>query len=508
VKFGLSEKTIQKINTIFAAHPQVERAVIFGSRAKGNYKNGSDIDLTLHGKDLTLKIQNKIANELDDLLLPYKIDLSIFDQISNPEFVDHILRVGLVFYEKKISGDNKSGGKKKAEGWKVAKLGDVIQQTETINPLQTPNKEFIYIDVSSVNNKTLSIEETSLIKGKDAPSRARKLIKAGDVIFATVRPTLKRIAVIPEEYDRQVCSTGYFVLRGKEFINNKYLFYYLQTDSFNERMEKLQKGASYPAVTDTEVKEQIISYPPLPKQQRIVSVLDEAFASIAQVKSNAERNLVNARELYESILEEVFTNSGHDWEDKKLESVCSEITVGHVASMASKYKPSGIPFLRSQNIRPNSIDLDNVVYIDEQFNSQLKKSQLSPGDVAIVRTGYPGTSAVIPESLPISNCSDLVIVKPGSLVNPYYLCLFFNSTYGKKLVLGNIVGAAQKHFNVTAAKNVSIPVPPLAEQRAIVGRLEALSAETGRLEEIYQQKVESLEELKKSVLGKAFAGEL
>ena len=101
MKFGLSEKTIQKIHGIFAAHPQVEKAVIFGSRAKGNYKNGSDIDLTLHGKDLTLKIQHKIANELDDLLLPYKIDLSIFDQISNPEFVDHILRVGVVFYKKK-----------------------------------------------------------------------------------------------------------------------------------------------------------------------------------------------------------------------------------------------------------------------------------------------------------------------------------------------------------------------------------------------------------------------
>ena len=112
MKFGLSEKTIQKINSIFATHPQVEKAVIFGSRAKGNYKNGSDIDLTLHGRELTAKLLRKIEVELDDLLLPYKIDISIFDQISNPEFVGHILRVGLVFYEKKISGDNKSGSKK------------------------------------------------------------------------------------------------------------------------------------------------------------------------------------------------------------------------------------------------------------------------------------------------------------------------------------------------------------------------------------------------------------
>jgi len=108
VKFGLSEKTIREINNTFAAFPQIEKAVIFGSRAKGNYKNGSDIDLTLHGRDLTTPLLGKIENELEELLLPYKIDLSIFEKISNPDFVDHIQRVGMVFYERqKVSGDKK-----------------------------------------------------------------------------------------------------------------------------------------------------------------------------------------------------------------------------------------------------------------------------------------------------------------------------------------------------------------------------------------------------------------
>jgi type I restriction enzyme, S subunit len=491
VKFGLSEKTIQKINTIFAAHPQVERAVIFGSRAKGNYKNGSDIDLTLHGKDLTLKIQNKIANELDDLLLPYKIDLSIFDQISNPEFVDHILRVGLVFYEKKISGDNKSGGKKKAEGWKVAKLGDVIQQTETINPLQTPNKEFIYIDVSSVNNKTLSIEETSLIKGKDAPSRARKLIKAGDVIFATVRPTLKRIAVIPEEYDRQVCSTGYFVLRGKEFINNKYLFYYLQTDSFNERMEKLQKGASYPAVTDTEVKEQIISYPPLPKQQRIVSVLDEAFASIAQVKSNAERNLVNARELFSSAQNEIFSLGGKDWEEKRIDEICENLDSQRIPVTKRHRKEGKYPYYGASGI---------VDYVDEFIFDEDLLLVSEDGANLLART-YPIAFSISGKTW-VNNHAH--VLRFEKMTTQKFVEYYLNS-----IPLDDYVsGMAQPKLNQAMLNSITIPFPPLAEQRAIVGRLAALAAETGRLEEIYQQKVESLEELKKSVLAKAFEGEM
>jgi type I restriction enzyme S subunit len=327
------------------------------------------------------------------------------------------------------------------------------------------------------------------------------------VIFATVRPTHSRVALITEEYDGQVCSTGYFVLRGKDFISNQYLFYFLLTDEFNEQMEKLQKGASYPAVTDTEVKNIFLRYPKsLPEQHRIVAILDEAFAAIAKAKANAEQNLKNAKELFESYLQEVFENE--NWEEKCLGDLCTEITVGFVGKMANKYKDTGVPFLRSQNIRPHYISLKDVIFIDHEFNATLKKSQLKPGDLAIVRTGYPGTAAVIPESLEIANCSDIVIVKVGSKIDSYFLCYFFNSTYGKKLVLGNLVGAAQKHFNVGAAKKVKIPVPPLTEQQSIVQKLDALSAETKKLEAIYQQKINDLEELKKSILQKAFSGEL
>ncbi len=101
-QFGLKEATIQKIQSVFASYPQVEKAILYGSRAKGNYKNGSDIDLTLLGwDDLTLnKVLYRIMNEIDDLLLPYTIDLSIFSDISDSDVIEHIHRVGVVFYEK------------------------------------------------------------------------------------------------------------------------------------------------------------------------------------------------------------------------------------------------------------------------------------------------------------------------------------------------------------------------------------------------------------------------
>jgi predicted nucleotidyltransferase len=102
MKFGLNETTIEKIQSVFARYPQVEKAVLYGSRATGTYKNGSDIDLTLFGgDDLTLNILYRIMDDLDDLLLPYMIDLSIFHHISDPDVVEHIQRVGATFYEKR-----------------------------------------------------------------------------------------------------------------------------------------------------------------------------------------------------------------------------------------------------------------------------------------------------------------------------------------------------------------------------------------------------------------------
>lgn len=99
MQFGLEEKVIDKVNQVLSLHPRVEQAVIFGSRAKGNFKIGSDIDLALKGVGITLTVINQLSNEIDDLLLPYSFDLISFSEISNSELLEHINRVGIVFYK-------------------------------------------------------------------------------------------------------------------------------------------------------------------------------------------------------------------------------------------------------------------------------------------------------------------------------------------------------------------------------------------------------------------------
>lgn len=268
-------------------------------------------------------------------------------------------------------------------------------------------------------------------------------------------------------------------------------------------------GAAQPQITRTNLVPLEIAYPTsAAEQQRIVGILDEAFAAIATAKANTEKNLTNARAVFESHLQAVFTQRDAGHVERILDEVCEGITVGHVGSMAARYQDNGVPFLRSQNIRPFRVSLENVVYIDEHFHRSLAKSSLKPGDVAIVRTGYPGTAAVIPETLPRSNCSDLVIARPGADIDAHYLALFFNSDHGKRLVAGEVVGAAQKHFNVSAAKKVTISLPSVAEQRRIVAKLNAFAAETQRLESLAQQKLTALDALKKSLLHQAFTGQL
>jgi type I restriction enzyme S subunit len=196
----------------------------------------------------------------------------------------------------------------KGEGWEEKTLGEVLVKTETVDPTKKPNKEFIYLDVSSVNKETKEIENATVLLGKDAPSRARKMVRSNDVIFATVRPTHSRVAIITDEYDEQVCSTGYFVLRAKDFLDNNFVFYFLLTYGFNKQMEKLQKGASYPAVTDAEVKSILMPFPKsLKTQQTIVQKLDALSIETKKLEAIYQQKINDLEELKKSILQKAFS---------------------------------------------------------------------------------------------------------------------------------------------------------------------------------------------------------
>jgi type I restriction enzyme, S subunit len=156
------------------------------------------------------------------------------------------------------------------------------------------------------------------------------------------------------------------------------------------------------------------------------------------------------------------------WKEVSLGDVADDVTVGFVGPMAHRYVDSGIPFLRSQNIAPYRIDLSDVKWIPEDFHGELKKSELTPGTVVIVRTGKPGTAAVVPNDFPKANCADLVLVRPSKALDPRFLCYFLNSAVAQNHIDAHVVGAVQQHFNVAEAKRLRLLLPSIAEQHAIV----------------------------------------
>jgi type I restriction enzyme, S subunit len=190
------------------------------------------------------------------------------------------------------------------KSWEVITINDCVEKTITRNPLQMPDKFIKYVDVSSVSNQSFSVIDHQYVMGKDAPGRARKVIKTNDVIFATIRPTLKRIAKINEPFNDEYCSTAFCVLRCKSGIyHSEFLFQYLQTDYFIDRIGKLQSGASYPAVRDENVKEMIIPFPDYDEQEEISGIL---FSLDSKIEFQTNKK-IELQDLFKTMLNQLMS---------------------------------------------------------------------------------------------------------------------------------------------------------------------------------------------------------
>jgi type I restriction enzyme S subunit len=369
------------------------------------------------------------------------------------------------------------------KGWETKRLGELLQKTETVNPLQSPEMEFDYIDVSSVSNATFQIEATQRLKGRDAPSRARKFVRANDVLFATIRPTLQRIAIVPDNLDKQVCSTGYFVLRPNVGIDHRYVFYFLFTEDFAKQMESLQKGASYPAVTDGDVRAQMIPLPPLPEQQRIVGLLDEAFAGIATAKANAEKNLQNARALFESHLHV-------ERAEKAMLGDLVNIRTGKLDANAA-IEGGKYPFFTCSReifaINDYAFDCEAILLAGNNAVGDFNVKHYNGKFNAYQRT---------------------YVITVNEKKSVLYRFLYFQMLKSLKKFKAQSVGVGTKFLKLGMIKELKIELPSLNEQQRIVSTMDSLREETQRLANLYERKLAALEGLKKSLLHLAFTGNL
>lgn len=392
-------------------------------------------------------------------------------------------------------------------GWKTRPVGDVCHIVGGGTPSRANTTYFggriPWATVRDMKSDWIETTEFS-ITSEGLKNSAANVLPAGTVIVAS-RVGLGKVCRARFDTAINQDLRG-FIPKDTNALDRQYLFHWFRNAA--DKIIAAGTGATVQGVTLPFLRSLEIPLPPLEEQRRIVAVLDEAFAAIATAIANAEKNLANAQELFASELDALIADAQTIFPAGPLIDHCIGITVGHVGPMKDRYKPDGIPFLRSQNVRPFEISFEGMMFIDEQFDGELVKSRLRPGDVAVVRTGYPGTAAVIPETLQAANCSDIVIIRPGKQLNPHFVAAFLNSNIGKRAVSGELVGAAQKHFNVGSAKNVVIPLPPLPQQSALVSRVVAFSEQAEKLVTSYQLRLQQLADLKGAILRSAFAGEL
>ena len=187
-------------------------------------------------------------------------------------------------------------------------LKDCIESVSNIKWAENKDSEFQYIDLTSVDRETHSIVETSTINADTAPSRAQQIVKTNDILLGTTRPLLKRYCIIPMRYNGEICSTGFCVLRAKSsVVLPRYLYHVISTTDFFDHVEKFQKGASYPAITDADVKKYKIPAPSIEVQREIVRILDDFTELTTHLQEQLAKELTARKKQYEYYRDKLLT---------------------------------------------------------------------------------------------------------------------------------------------------------------------------------------------------------
>lgn len=301
-----------------------------------------------------------------------------------------------------------------------------------------------------------------------------------------------------------------FGLYPKNGFDPKYINYLCQTIDFKSR----NRGTTIPSLVKSDLLTIDVPFvSSLDEQQRIVSILNKAFATIAKAKANAEQNLNNAKELFESYLQGVFENEDWDWEMKTIQEITK--VVNGYAFASKDFKPTNtIKSIKITNVGVKEFIEETDNYLPEKFKETLKGFQVREGNIvmALTRTIISAglKVAVVPASYDgaLVNQRVAALVSDEKLVNQNFLYYFLTTNGVAKYVLAHVNTLMQPNLSINDLKNLQVPCPSLDEQKAIVRQLDSLRAETQKLEAIYKKKIVDLEELKISILQKAFAGEL
>jgi type I restriction enzyme S subunit len=464
-------------------------------------------------------------------------------------------------------------------GWEweyLANIGHDLGQ-------KTPEKEFSYIDVASINKELGVIGNPTILAAENAPSRARKKVKKGTVIYSTVRPYLLNIAVVNDDFSPEpIASTAFSIIHPFEGILASYIYRYLRSPIFIKYVESVQTGIAYPAINDKQFFAGLIAIPPLAEQHSIVAKVDELMTLCDQLEQQTEQSLTAHQTLVEVLLASLTSDTSTDANNKedfqtswqriaehfdvlftteasieqlkqtilqlavmgklvpqnpndepapflmerlaieqkswlennlvnnaecktmlrklnKLKSVnapfllpkswacvhliqTSQLLVD-CHNKTAPYTDSGIPIIRTTNIREREFRFEGLRYVNEDtYDYWSRRCPPESGDIMFTREAPMGEAAIIPKGVKWCLGQRTMLIRPmHEYVSNKFILLALTEPHLLERASEHAVGLTVKHLRVGDVENLNIPLPPLAEQHRIVSKVDELMALCGQL---------------------------
>ncbi len=403
------------------------------------------------------------------------------------------------------------------EGWRKVTIGEVCEVVNGGTPKTSVAANWggshMWITPAEMGGRSEPYVAQTERQLTDAGLAAANLLPPRSVILSSRAPIGHLVINSVQMATNQGCKG----LVPKANVDHKYLFYYL--GSIVGLLNDLGTGATFKELSSGKLKEVPIPLPPLPEQRRIVAILDDAFAGLATATANAAKNLKNARELFEvGLMTRIFADtSDQEWGMTTVAALAlaekGSIRTGPFGSqlLHGEFVESGIAVLGIDNVVANEFRWGRSRFITPAKFEQLSRYQVRPGDVLITIMGTCGRCAIVPEDIPVAiNTKHLCCISldQNRCLPKYLQAYFLYHPTARTFLNEQAKGSIMAGLNMGIIQRLPVRLPSVAKQQSIIQKMDSMYRKTRSLEAIYRKRGEAIDELKQSILQKAFSGEL
>lgn len=396
--------------------------------------------------------------------------------------------------------------------WPVAKITDVASVVSGGTP-KSGIEEYWDGEVAWITPKDMGGKQGEIfvsntdrtISQAGLDKSSAKLVPENSVILSTRAPIGHLVInTVPMAFNQ-----GCRGLVPTKYVDVKYLYYFLHANV--ELLNNLGTGATFKELSKKALEDVEFPLPSVPEQKRIVSILDQAFADIDKARALTEQNLKNVRELFESYLQQVFSQRGEGWAVEPLENlVTNDCTLSYGIVQPGNDFENGLPVVRPTDLTREVIDLDGLKLIDPSKAEGYMRTVLQGGELLVCVRGSTGTTTIASEQLSGANVTRGIVpirFNPERVSQRFGYYQFLSPLIQVQIQAGTY-GAALTQINIRDLRKIEVTVPPLSVQNEIVNKLDRVKPDLLKVEKLYVSKLDAFDKLKKAFLQKAFSGEL